>query len=40
MCIRDRLISEQFGLKIIEDNAQAMGASYNFKNGEQKKQGL
>ena len=33
------LISEKFGLKIIEDNAQAMGASYNFKNGEQKKTG-
>ena len=30
-------ISQEFGLKIIEDNAQAMGASYIFKNGEQKK---
>ena len=32
-------ISQEFGLKIIEDNAQAMGASYIFKNGEQKKTG-
>ncbi|MFL2591296.1 MAG: DegT/DnrJ/EryC1/StrS family aminotransferase [Flavobacteriaceae bacterium] len=32
-------IAEQYKLQIIEDNAQALGASYTFKDGEKKKTG-